>query len=154
MVNRKKGKGMGRARSISANEKGLIKRYLLWCYKTTKEEIDKVDRKFTQIIVDDVLLKELESMNPPNEKSVRDAYLMKLGDFRKYKDEKKQAAQKEKYLDPQNKTLLPQYHYLKNRLKAVEKAICLFLSEAELKKIKVLYEEEMVRRILAAREHH
>jgi len=37
--------------------KTLTKRYLLWCYKTTKEQLDWIDRKFTQIQVDRYTLK-------------------------------------------------------------------------------------------------
>ncbi len=38
----------------------LKKRYLLWLYKETKETLDRVDRKFTQIDIDKFILEELQ----------------------------------------------------------------------------------------------
>lgn len=34
------------------SEKSLTKRYLFWLYKTTRDELDRIDRKFTQLEVD------------------------------------------------------------------------------------------------------
>ncbi|OIO35223.1 MAG: hypothetical protein AUJ74_07210 [Candidatus Omnitrophica bacterium CG1_02_44_16] len=34
------------------DKRPLYKRYLFWLYKTTKGELDKVDRKFTQLDID------------------------------------------------------------------------------------------------------
>ena len=144
---------MSRTKKITADEKNLIKRYLIWCYKTTKEEIDKIDRKFTQIVVDDVLLKELNRVKAPTDKKVKDQYVLKVEEFRKYKEAKEKTAQAQRYFDPTKKTFRPDYLYLKNRLRAIEKAVCHFFSAAELKNIKALYEEEMTSRILTAREH-
>ena len=39
--------------------KNLKKRYLIWFYKTTKEALDKIERKFTQMEIDKFILKEL-----------------------------------------------------------------------------------------------
>ena len=33
---------MSKKRQFTQNEKNLIRRYLVWCYKTTKEELDKI----------------------------------------------------------------------------------------------------------------
>ena len=38
----------------------LKKRYLIWLYKETKEALDRVDRKFTQIEIDKFILEELQ----------------------------------------------------------------------------------------------
>lgn len=46
---------------ISYSQENLIRSYLIWCYKTTKEDLDRIDRYFTQVLVDrrllDILLK-------------------------------------------------------------------------------------------------
>ena len=41
--------------------KNLRKRYFVWLYKTTKEEFDKYERKFTQTDIDKDLLLEMEN---------------------------------------------------------------------------------------------
>jgi len=46
---------------MNLKEKNLLRRYLIWCYKTTKEELDKVDRYFTQDVADAYILKCLRS---------------------------------------------------------------------------------------------
>ncbi len=133
---------------ITINQKNLVRRYLIWCYKTTKEELDRIDRYFTQSLVDrrllDLLLKN-------DENNVE--YQQKVADFRVYMDTKEKNALNKKYLDLKKKTLKPQYQYLQNRLCAIEKVIVEFLGQKELKSIQMLYEKEMTRRILEAREH-
>ena len=41
--------------------KNLKKRYLIWFYKTAKEALDKIERKFTQTEIDKFILKELKA---------------------------------------------------------------------------------------------
>ncbi len=133
---------------MTLSQKNLIRRYLIWCYKTTKEELDRIDRYFTQSLVDGRLL-ELLSKN----KQKNAAYQKKIADFKVYMDVKEKNALEKKYLDLKNKTLQPQYCYLQNRLNAIEQVIVEFLGKKELKLIQALYENEMTRRILEAREH-
>lgn len=134
-------------------ETNLIKRYLLWCYKTTKEELDRIDRKFTQLKVDDYLLQELTSGRKTIQKKGQKEYLTAIKDFEKYIAEKKKGTFDLKYSDPKGEVLNPKYLYLKNRLSAIEKAICHFLGTKDLQVIKSLYEEEMIRRIIQSQEH-
>ena len=51
---------MKKSSNLSQENKRLIKRYLTWCYKTTKEELDRIDRMFTQLLVDAYVLSKLE----------------------------------------------------------------------------------------------
>jgi hypothetical protein len=37
---------------IRHSDKSLVKRYLFWLYKMTRDELDRIDRKFTQLEVD------------------------------------------------------------------------------------------------------
>ncbi|MDP8266471.1 MAG: hypothetical protein P9M07_05935 [Candidatus Aceula meridiana] len=134
-------------------QKDLTRRYLIWCYKTTKEDLDWIDRKFTQLECDSNILKELtiavKSVAPQEKK----AYLKKIDEFKAYMASKQERGIKEKFLSLSKKELQPQYVYLQNRLKAIEKTISSFLSPKDLKTIRSLYEQEMTRRILEAREH-
>lgn len=133
-------------RKLSIDQKNLIKRYLMWCYKTTKEELDRIDRKFTQREVDYYILKKLSQKD---RQAVGKKYLQ---DFKRYIDEKEKDAGRLKFSDKNRRHLQPNYVYLKKRLSAVEKAIVAFLGHKELLTIRFLYETEMTRRILEARE--
>ena len=130
---------------LSSQEKALIRRYLVWCYKTTKEELDRVDRKFTQLKTDGHIFKKLKSIKVSLPPDGRKEYDRLCGEFMEY------IRNKEKSAEGTNSAA--GYLYLKNRLAAVESAIAFFLGKRELAIIASLYEEEMTRRILEAREH-
>lgn len=136
------------------SEKELMYRYLVWCFKTTKEELDRVDRKFTQLKIDNFVLKQLERTSVlPMRDTQRQDYQKSLESFRQYIAQKKNDAFVEKYHDVATKKLNPRYAFLQLRLEAIEKAIRNFLGPKTLKDIQSLYQEEMVHRILAEREH-
>jgi len=134
-------------------QKELTRRYLIWCYKTTKEDLDWIDRKFTQIEVDRNIFKELNKAVKSVAPQEKKAYLKKIDEFKIYMADKQQRGIKEKFLNPEKKELAPQYVYLQNRFKAIEKTIVSVLGSKDLKAIRMLYEKEMTRRILEAREH-
>ena len=133
-------------------EADLIRRYLIWCYKTTKEDLDRVDRYFTQLEVDSLLLKELKKDRSFQESSDKE-YSKLVKDFAVYMDTKKENVLKKKFSDGKFTELRSEYLYLHNRFKAIEKMIVHFLGKPELNKICRLYEEEMTRRILQAADH-
>ncbi len=132
------------------NSQPLIWRYLLWCYKTTKEQLDWIDRKFTQLVVDEYILRELR--RPCILQGNRE-YLRRVKDFEKYINEKKEKAHKAKFSSPSSGAVTGEYIYLSERLLAIEKAITHFLGKKELKKIQELYQKEMIQRILSSRDH-
>ena len=134
-------------------QKELTRRYLVWCYKTTKEDLDWIDRKFTQLEADRNILKELSKAAKTVCPSEKKAYLKKIDEFKSYMANKQQRGIKEKFLGPDKKELQPQYVYLQNRLKAIEKTIISFFGLKDFKAVRNLYEREMTRRILEAREH-
>ena len=134
-------------------EKELIRRYLIWCYKTTKEEIDRIDRKFTQLMVDDTVLKNLKGSLRHIGNADLPAYQKHIENFKVYMTQKKTGAVGLKFSNRKHNQLSSNYVYLRNRLKAIEKSISHFLKPSELRSIKSLYEGEMTRRILEAREH-
>ncbi len=140
-------------RKISPNERRLMKRYLIWCYKTTKEDLDRVDRKFTQLIVDNFLLNDISKNRGERNGVDQKSYDKAIKDFRQYMAQKELDSYHAKFADRSHARLQANYVYLRNRLAAIEKAIIHFLGKKELMIIQSLYEEEMTRRILEAREH-
>ena len=142
---------MANTLSLTQKEQDLIRRYLVWCYKTTKEELDKIDRYFTQAVVDDYLIERLKTS--PEYKARATPFHKSVEDFIQYAREKKAKAEGKKFADSAQKTLHPDYQYVNARVEAIEQAICHFFDQKELEKIAALYEKEMTERILKAREH-
>jgi len=122
----------------------LKKRYLLWLYKTTKEALDRMERKFTQVEIDRFLIAEIERLDPAGKAS------RNIEEFMRYVENKEREGQGLKY---SGRELSPEYYFLALKLKAVEKAIRKFLGGRALKEIKALYEDEMMQRILKSTEH-
>jgi len=138
---------------LKREEKNLIRRYLVWCYKTTKEELDRIDRKFTQLTVDYFLLKEISKRQNSSPGSSQRPYSKFIDEFNAYIRQKEKDAAQTKFLDKRKTKPHPRYEYLRNRLFAIEKAVSFFLGKKELNNIIVLYEWEMIRRILGASDH-
>ena len=136
---------------INAQEKALIQRYLIWCYKTTKESLEKIDRKFTQIKMDRFILSLIQKTRPTAR--FQSEYRQLVEDFGSYIVSKEKDGLSQKFSNGKEGDLNPQYIYLHNRLNAVELAIRHFLGPRTLSKISLLYEQEMTRRILESREH-
>lgn len=142
---------MSVAKNFVKKDVALVRRYLIWCFKTTKESLDRIDRKFTQVKVDLYILNKIKEirvktlLNPEYQKLVED--------FQIYVDGKKKDGIKQKFIDTKGKELNSQYYYLKNRLIGVEHAIKHFLGPRELASINRMYEQEMTRRILESKDH-
>jgi len=132
------------------DRKNLQFRYLLWLYKTTKEEFDRIERKFTQVAIDRKLLRSMAGQ----EDALRLKGEMTSGkfikDFEDYIDKKEKEGVKLKF---EGKRLKPEYYHLSLKLEAIEKAIVEEFGRRGLRGIKTLYEHEMRRRIIEAREH-
>ena len=133
---------MNKRQKLSVEHYQLIRRYLLWAYQSTKEGFERIERKTTQLLVDEYILSNFKKnkLNVPQE-------------FKDYIAQKKKDEIALKYTDASLKDYHPQYLYLKNRLRAIESAICHFLGKKELQRFYQLYEEEFTRRILASKEH-
>ena len=142
-----------KSRKITPEEKRLYRRYLIWCYKTTKEELDRIDRKFTQLHVDEYLLKFLLKKKESFSTGLMPQYKSQIENFKRYMEDKEKGAYAQKFTDKDSQVWQPHYCYLKNRLAAVEKTIKDLLSKKELTAIQESYEVEMTRRIWEAREH-
>lgn len=131
--------------------KNLKKRYFIWLYKTTKAAFDTYERKFTQLDIDRLILKEMEKELKgsylPHEKKALDSDINK---FKLYIEEKEKACLKLKY---KGKKINPEFLFLDIKLQAVEKAIIEELDDKALEEIKALYEKEMVERIFKSTEN-
>lgn len=128
--------------------KNLKFRYLLWLYKSTKEELDKVERKFTQVEIDKELLHYLR-LHADSSKIKDKAKLDKLlREFRQYIFKKEKDGRDLKF---SGRRLKPEYYFLLLKLQAIEKVITEQLGQAGKKQIKALYEEEMRKRILESK---
>lgn len=124
--------------------KNLKKRYLIWFYKTTKEALDKIERKFTQIDIDRFILKDLKKAD--KEKTIEPF----IAQFEDYIRKKEQDGLNLKF---ENKKLKSHYVFLVLKLQAIEKAIAKELGKKALEEIQLLYEMEMTERILRSTEH-
>jgi len=124
--------------------KNLKKRYLIWFYKTTKEALDKIERKFTQVDVDRFILKELKKKG--KNKTIESF----IAQFEEYIQKKEQDGLALKF---ENKKLKPHYLFLVLKLEAIERSILKELGKKALEEIKLLYEAEMIERILRSAEH-
>ena len=118
-------------------------RYCLWLYKTAKEALDKIERKFTQLDIDKIILKELKGQD-------REGKAGKfIEEFEEYIKNKEKEGLNLKYSGSQ---LNPEYYFLTLKLKAIEKTIVKQLGKKALAQIKSLYETEMTERILRSTE--
>lgn len=123
--------------------KNLKKRYLIWLYKITKEALDKIERKFTQLEIDNFILKELRKEDGSGK-------LKKfIDDLEAYIKDKEKDGQSLKY---ENKEVKPDCDFLELKVKAIEKAIIKELGKEALQEVKLLYEIEMIERILKSTE--
>ncbi|MBF0479238.1 MAG: hypothetical protein HQL26_07115 [Candidatus Omnitrophica bacterium] len=139
-------------KSLDSNQKNLTRRYLSWCYKTTKEDLDRIDRYFTQLTVDDFILNKLRGSKEFKVSANKD-FAKLVNDFGDYRNKKEERVLAQKFENQARKVLQPQYLYLQKRFQAIEAAIVHFLGDKELKKIIDAYEREMTTRILQSREH-
>ena len=134
------------------DEKNLKVRYLTWLYKTVKEAFDRYERKFTQLEIDEFVLremeKELKGSYMPQEKKALEKL---VNDFRNYIAEKEKSCLKLKY---KGKKIEPEFIFLDVKLNAIEKAIVKEIGQEGLEKIKTAYREEMIKRVLEERQGH
>jgi len=130
--------------------KNLKFRYLLWLYKTTKEEFDRIERKFTQVGIDKKIMRYMgEHFDSRDLKKKNEARKLLKG-LKEYINKKEKDGQELKF---EGRKLQPEYYHLSLKLEAIEKSIVEELGHRGLKEIKALYEHEMMRRIIESQEH-
>ena len=124
---------------LNTTHKALIRRYLIWAYKSTKESFDRLERKTTQLLADEFILRSIAKKKSTR---VPAGYTALLDEYKQYIHTKKAAVIDE-----------AKHLYLANRLKAVEEAIVFYLGKKELTAISTAYEDEFIRRIWESKEH-
>ncbi len=126
---------------------GLIRRYLLWLYKTTKDELDRIDRKFTQLDVDRFISDHFFRILGRLNKKSRDALGPFFREWDAYIDTKEKDAEGLKYVGPEE--LEAHYAFLHLKLQAVLLAARRFLGTKSVQEFQRLYEAKAIENILA-----
>jgi len=130
--------------------KNLKYRYLLWLYKTVKEELDRIDRKFTQLDVDQEIFKYMTEHMDLNQVFDHGKLKDLKKDFEEYMHKKEKEGEKSKLEGGKEK---PDYYFLSLKLKAIEDVIVRLFGAKARTDIKKAYEKEMRKRILKSTEH-
>jgi hypothetical protein len=130
--------------------KNLKFRYLLWLYKTTKEEIDRVERKFTQLDIDKEIFQYILKHANFSQVREKNKFNKLLKDFEEYIDKKEKDGLNLKF---EQGKLKPEYYFLLLKLQAIAKTIVKQFGRKVMDQIKSLYEGEMRRRILESKGH-
>jgi hypothetical protein len=130
--------------------KNLKFRYLLWLYKTTKEEIDRVERKFTQLDIDKEIFQYILKHASPAQVGEKNKFNKLSKDFKEYIARKEKDGLNLKFTQGK---LKPEYYFLLLKLQAIAKAIVKQFGRKAMDQIKTLYEAEMRRRILESKGH-
>lgn len=125
-------------------------RYLLWMYKMTKDELDRIERKFTQLDVDKGVLKYMSKNVDFTKVSNKVGIEQFIREFSEYITKKERDA---RALSSDKKKLNPRYYSLILKLEAIESVAVKQLGRKAADEIKALYEDEMKKRILESREH-
>ncbi len=140
-------------KQFSKYHQPLTKRYLLWAYKSTRESFERIERKTTQLSVDEFIATRLSKNPLPLKNSDQKEYARLLAEFDAYIATKKSDEIKLKYADASKKKYHPQYVYFLARLTAIEAAIVKMLGKKVLKEFEELFEGEFTRRILESKDH-
>jgi hypothetical protein len=127
------------------DKKSLYKRYLFWLYKTTKDELDKIDRKFTQLEVDKRLEKILMRKAGAWGRRTREGILPFLKEWQEYIFAKESDAQKLRFSEDGH--VNPGYLFLCLKLEAIKDIIKATAGKKGLLEFKRLYEESAMKRI-------
>ena len=131
--------------------KHLKTRYLIWLYKTTKEPLDRIDRKFTQLEIDKFMFNKIEAILRRMQNKEKETYKKNINQFLAYIENKEKEALR---LQLENgKPLNSNYKFLKLKLCAIESAIKKFIGKKYLINIRFLYQQEMIKRILEEKQH-
>jgi len=136
-----------KAASIGKDDaNSLTRRYLFWLYKTTRDQTDKIDRKFTQLEVDKEIQKILEKKVWAMKKAFQKPLRPFLEEWKEYIFAKQSDAQKLKFNEEGG--FSDEYLFLHLKLAAITQIIKDRFGLATLKKFKTLCEERAFEAIL------
>ncbi|MFH1691314.1 MAG: hypothetical protein ABIC68_01900 [Candidatus Omnitrophota bacterium] len=123
----------------------LEKRYLFWLYKTIRDELDKIDRKFTQLDIDNEIYKKLKKSVKRLKPDASDGLHTFLQEWQEYIFGKDSDAQKLKFKE--DGQMNSAYLFLRLKLQAVEEIVCGRFGKKELSSYKRFYEDAAMKRI-------
>jgi hypothetical protein len=97
--------------------RSLQKRYLFWLYKTTKDELDRIDRKFTQLDIDRAMLDFFRGRAVGARDVVKGGVDIFVREWQEYVTGKEADARKLRF--DEKGGILASYYFLHLKLKAV-----------------------------------
>ncbi|MFB3919919.1 MAG: hypothetical protein ACE14U_07625 [Candidatus Velamenicoccus archaeovorus] len=128
------------------DRESLYKRYLFWLYKTIREDADRIDRKFTQLVLDERIAAFLERDAASLDKDLRCGVGPFVEEWKTYIAQKADDARKLKFSEAGS--LKFEYVFLRLKLKAVERLIVERLGRRHLKEFRRRLEEAAMQGIL------
>ncbi len=130
----------------------LYKRYLFWLYKTIREDVDRIDRKFTQLVLDEQIAALLERDMAPLDKELRQGVGPFIEEWKTYIAQKADDARKLKFSE--SGFLKFEYVFLRLKLRAVEQLIVKRLGRRHLNEFRRRLEEAAMQGILQDHSGH
>lgn len=125
--------------------RSLQKRYLFWLYKTTKDELDRIDRKFTQLDIDRAMLDVFRCQAVAARDAVQGGVDAFVREWQDYVAQKETDARKLRF-DEEGR-VLASYYFLCLKLSAVLDMIRRRFGAKTVKDFKRLYEDASMRLI-------
>lgn len=129
------------------DQNSLSKRYLLWLYKMTRDEADKIERKFTQLDIDREVEKFLKKKTGGLKSSLKAGMSPFMEEWKEYIFAKESDAQKLKFTEEGQPD--PKYIFLRLKLEAIESVMKASFGATFFKEARKLYEDSCIQRILA-----
>lgn len=124
----------------------LHKRYLLWLYKTVKDELEKIDRKFTQMDIDRKIQAKLIDACGLQDQKTRKELEPFLQEWKEYIFSKESSAQKLKFTEEGK--VNPEYLFLRMKFEAVCEVTRALFGPEGLREFESLLEAVALERIL------
>lgn len=127
------------------DKRSLQKRYLFWLYKTTKDELDKIDRKFTQLEIDRRIQEILVKSSRKAGRALQGGIGLLVEEWKGYIAQKERDALRLKFSE--GGALDPKYVFLHLKLKSISQVILAMFGAGVLEEFKSRYEEAAMRMI-------
>ncbi len=130
----------------------LKKRYLIWLYKTTKEILDRINRKYTQIDIDKTMFQQIKRSAGGLPDLVNKDLEKHLQDLSAYIDSKEKTLFKISFGNNTKEVTTSDYIFLNLKLKSIVSQIKKLKGVSFLKFIEDEYQKEMISRIFDEKE--
>jgi hypothetical protein len=126
--------------------RSLQKRYLFWLYKTTKDELDRIDRKFTQLDIDREMLDVFRRRAVDARDTVKGGVDAFVREWQEYVAGKEADARKLRF--DEDGHIMASYYFLHLKLKTVLRIVRRRFGARTVGDFKRLYEEASMRLIV------